>query len=82
MWGISSNYLQSDETIEYIDSPSKWSLSCILSYIWVGIMGITSIGMIAASISLGKASIAILGSTYVVIALLSSFSEIPQVVSN
>lgn len=36
MWDIDSAYLQEDETIEYTDRPSM--LSCLFSYIWVGLM--------------------------------------------
>lgn len=42
MWDIDSKYLQKDETIEYTDRPSV--LSCLLSYIWVGMMFTSIIG--------------------------------------
>lgn len=38
MWEINTKYLQKDETIEYTDRPKMLSLSCIFSYIWVGLM--------------------------------------------
>ena len=40
MWEIEQKYLQKDETIEYTDRPSM--LSCIFSYIWVGLMVLTA----------------------------------------
>jgi uncharacterized membrane protein YdbT with pleckstrin-like domain len=40
MWDINTKYLQKDETIEYTDRPRMLSLSCIISYIWVGLMAL------------------------------------------
>ena len=49
MWDINSKYLQKDETIEYSDRPSM--LSCILAYIWAGLMMFTAIMSLIVSIS-------------------------------
>jgi uncharacterized membrane protein YdbT with pleckstrin-like domain len=48
MWDIESKYLQKDETIEYTDRPNM--LSCIFSYVWVGLMAFNAIMMLIESI--------------------------------
>lgn len=45
MWDIDTKYLQKDEIIEYVDRPSM--VSCIFSYIWVGLMALSLISLIA-----------------------------------
>lgn len=49
MWAIDSKYLQKDEIIEYTDRPSM--LSCVFSFIWVGLMAFTSVTMLIISIT-------------------------------
>ena len=69
MWDIDSKYLQKDETIEYTDRPSM--LSCIIAYIWVGFMALTSIMMLIAcmTVETDTASICPMVLIYVFLAL-------------
>jgi uncharacterized membrane protein YdbT with pleckstrin-like domain len=71
MWDIDSKYLQKEETIEYTDRPSM--LSCILSYIWVGLMAFTLLMLLIGSIYSGDTNVASMRlgmvSIYVLLAL-------------
>lgn len=54
MWEIEKKYLQDDETIEFTDRPSK--LSCILSYIWGGLMAFGVFMVLLISITSDEAN--------------------------
>jgi len=49
MWDINTKYLQKDETIEYTDRPNM--LSCIIAYIWTGLMIFSAIMILIISIT-------------------------------
>jgi uncharacterized membrane protein YdbT with pleckstrin-like domain len=67
MWNINQKYLQKDETIEYTGRPSK--LSCIFSYIWVGLMALTSTCMFIASMDIKDPGFRSFTLVYIIFAL-------------
>ncbi len=69
MWEIDSKYLQKDEIIEYTDRPRM--LSCILSYIWTGLMALTSIMILTVGLTLDNANGASLSSMALIYVLLA-----------
>lgn len=78
MWDINTKYLQKDEMIEYTDRPRMLSLSCIFSYIWIGLMALMVFTSIMVFImSAGEKTIVtsmrLMVFVYVIFALLSIY---------